>query len=1105
MTSSTQSDAPPRGAATATARLRPPAVPPSVLRRERLLERLETTLERRLTTVVAGAGFGKSTLLAVWGAGVNCAWYSAASEDSSLVPFCRGLADALRLRVPALSVDGAGGVVAASPGPGLDEAARARGFVAAVCEVLQTALRRDLVLVIDDVHELEASSGALLAIESLCRQSPSRLHVVLASRTDLPFPIERLRGQGQVLELSSADLAFDMAETRALLETYAAPGDAPTAVALLRITGGWPAATRMAVEVLRGVPTHGRAAALERIVQPDGPLIAYLAVEVFARERREVERLVRRVAPLERFTPALCEALGIEEAATILRSLARRGLFVELQGDAAGWYALGAPVREFALARSHATDEETATVRREAARWFRDHDEPEEALRCLVAAGDTDEIAGALPELAPGILARGSLDTVLDAVARLGRDRRSSEHEFLAGEALRLRGDWEGALRCFERAAGRTGPVPPALAWRLGLLHHLGGRLDEAVAAYDRADEDGEPADVALVLAWRAAAHWLGGARDACAADAERAYALAFAANDPRALAAAHTALAMLAALDGDGAANDLHYLRALDYAQQAGDVLQLIRVRTNRGSRHIEECAYEEAIAELDLALRLADLAGFAAFRGLALSNRGEALACLGRFDEAVADLEAARDLYRRLGSRMVAYPLVNLGHVYRWRGQLTLARAAYDEAVAHSEASSDLQGLVPALTGLARVAVADDTDEAAALVHRALELSHGMHDVDVLVTAGLVALARGERARAASYASESAALARARRDLGGLAESLEVGVLAAERPAAALGRLDEAVEIFRAVGNPVGEARAELERALLTGDEAERTRIEERLGSLGARGYGSALSLFLPVASDEAITVQSLGRFRVLRRGSPIPLAAWQSRKARDLFKILVARRGRPVPRDALMEALWPGQRSAPLGNRLSVLLSTVRGVLDPEKRFDPDHFVAADRGAVWLEHDHVSLDVTEFLSTADAALALHRAGHAEAHTRLAETEAAYTGDFLEEDAYEEWAIGIREECRAVYAQVVRTLAEEAQARADTDSATRFYLRLLERDPYDESAHLDLVTALETAGRHGEARRRFRAYSARMDELGVEPAPFPPVDVPSGGLTTP
>ena len=35
--------------------------------------------------------------------------------------------------------------------------------------------------------------------------------------------------------------------------------------------------------------------------------------------------------------------------------------------------------------------------------------------------------------------------------------------------------------------------------------------------------------------------------------------------------------------------------------------------------------------------------------------------------------------------------------------------------------------------------------------------------------------------------------------------------------------------------------------------------------------------------------------------------------------------------------------------------------------------------------------------------------------------------------------------------------------------------------------------VAALERAGRHGEARRRFRAYCARMDEIGVESAPFP------------
>ena len=140
MTSGTPSDAPPRVAITAMSRLRPPAVPSPFLRRERLLERLGEALERRLTTVVAGAGYGKSTLLAAWAAEVNCAWYSASPEDASLAQFCRGIADALRLRVPALSAGEAGAVVAAGPGAGLDEPGRARGFAAAVCEALQAEL-----------------------------------------------------------------------------------------------------------------------------------------------------------------------------------------------------------------------------------------------------------------------------------------------------------------------------------------------------------------------------------------------------------------------------------------------------------------------------------------------------------------------------------------------------------------------------------------------------------------------------------------------------------------------------------------------------------------------------------------------------------------------------------------------------------------------------------------------------------------------------------------------------------------------------------------------------------------------------------------------------
>ncbi len=229
-------------------------------------------------------------------------------------------------------------------------------------------------------------------------------------------------------------------------------------------------------------------------------------------------------------------------------------------------------------------------------------------------------------------------------------------------------------------------------------------------------------------------------------------------------------------------------------------------------------------------------------------------------------------------------------------------------------------------------------------------------------------------------------------------------------------------------------------------------------------------------------------------MRDGSPVPLREWQSRKARDLLKLLVARLGRPAPREWLVEALWPGQDPRRTRGRLSVALSTVRGVLDPGRRLAPEHYVASTREAVALQTGSVSLDLELFLAEAEVALALIRRGcKQEAVPRMEAAEAAYAGDFLEEDLYEEWAVGPREEARAVYLSVVHGLVDLAAGRGDHEAVVRYGLRLLERDPYDEPAHLAIVAARAAARSHGEAQRAYHTYQARMAEIDVSPAPFP------------
>ena len=100
----------------------------------------------------------------------------------------------------------------------------------------------------------------------------------------------------------------------------------------------------------------------------------------------------------------------------------------------------------------------------------------------------------------------------------------------------------------------------------MGLIHHLRGDLDEALTAYSRGLHEGEDsADRAMLLAWTASARWLRGEMDECRDLAQRAFEMARQLRDDRALAIAHTVLAMMAAVDSDRRANDAHYLRALD------------------------------------------------------------------------------------------------------------------------------------------------------------------------------------------------------------------------------------------------------------------------------------------------------------------------------------------------------------------------------------------------------------------------------------------------------------------------------------------------------------------------------------------------------------
>lgn len=677
-------------------------------------------------------------------------------------------------------------------------------------------------------------------------------------------------------------------------------------------------------------------------------------------------------------------------------------------------------------------------------------------------------------ELADAVLARPD-DELVPAV--------SARSSALVSRVLKH--DWD---RLTARVIGPDGSLPTAFAWRCGLaLHHL-GHLVEAQGVYASARGDGGAADEAQLAAASAGTAWVQGDRDACATAVERAVRLSEESGDVSARASAWVVRALLAATDGDRDENLRAYQRALELADQAGDRITQVRVLNNLGSRALEEGRYGEAVDRLTEGLKLNDETGHLAGLALLRHNLADALLGLGRADEALVESEAARTVWEAIESPMASAAWQMLADIHAARGNAAVAAAAYADAVRIARAENDAQTLAPALAGLAVTSAVDDPERAAAAVRDLAEAGATMGDVPAVLATGWVALSVGDTATAVDSARRARAEAGRRRDLPSLADALELEALS-DPVDGTDARLREASQIWRGLGNPVRQLVNDLVRAR-RGQDA----LAERLAVDGLRAYGihdDAWRIAGPLlaggtAHRRHVTVHTLGSFGVERDGVPVVASEWPSRKARDIVKILAVQGERGVSRETLGELLWPENRESP-GNRLSVALSHLRGVLDPGKEHGSDHFVVADRRSVRLDLRHVEVDVVAFMAASQTALAAARRGDPDAVRLLQAAAAMHTGELFGTDPGDDWLLEARDEVEARGREVLRALSDELLAGERPADAVPWLARLLAYDPYDEPTYVALLRLLSGLGRHGEARRHYRTYVLRMRELEV------------------
>jgi LuxR family maltose regulon positive regulatory protein len=131
---------------------------------------------------------------------------------------------------------------------------------------------------------------------------PGHLHLLVATRSDPPLPLSRLRSRGQLTEVRAADLRFTPAEGREFLNDVMGLHLTEGGVqALEERTEGWIAGLQLAALSLRGISERGDV--VEFIGAFTGSnrfVIDYLVDEVLARQRAEVWEFLLRGSVRER-------------------------------------------------------------------------------------------------------------------------------------------------------------------------------------------------------------------------------------------------------------------------------------------------------------------------------------------------------------------------------------------------------------------------------------------------------------------------------------------------------------------------------------------------------------------------------------------------------------------------------------------------------------------------------------------------------------------------------------------------------------------------------------------------------------------------------------
>ncbi len=400
-----------------------PPTRPELVPRQRLIERLNESLDCKLTLISAPAGFGKTTLVSEWVTGCECptAWLSLDEDDNDTARFLTYFITALN-RVEGIEANMGEGALSMlhSPQP-------------PPVEVVLTSLINDgadipdrIILVLDDYHVIDAKP-VNNALTFLLEHLPPQMHLVIATREDPHLPLSRLRARGQLTELRAADLRFTSIEAAEFLNDVMGLYLSTVDIAALETrTEGWIAGLQFAAISMQG--SKDATGFIKSFTGSHRYVLDYLVEEVLEQQSETIQSFLLQTSVLDRLNASLCNALlDQQDGQEYLEFLEHANLFVIPLDEERHWYRYHHLFADLLRQRLKRTQPEKLPIlHRRASKWHEQNSMGKEAVDHALAAQDFERAAGLIEEQVDAVWQRGEHAKILGWLNMLPKEQFST-------------------------------------------------------------------------------------------------------------------------------------------------------------------------------------------------------------------------------------------------------------------------------------------------------------------------------------------------------------------------------------------------------------------------------------------------------------------------------------------------------------------------------------------------------------------------------------------------------------------------------------------------------------------------------------------------------